>query len=149
MNLVLFLPPSFIFTTDYIFLPLPGLVIFFFFPYVKLLHHHHHLLIQNFYSAFQFRCWFCLFTSPLSFEKRSCAYGCTGSSLLSTDFFLVAAGGGCSPLAVRGLLIAVAPLAVEHRLSGAWASIVMAHVTCGTVPEQGSDLCPLHWQVDS
>ena len=37
---------------------------------------------------------------------------------------------------------------------GAWASVVVAHglscsVTCGVFLDQGSNPCPLHWQVDS
>ena len=36
---------------------------------------------------------------------------------------------------------------------GAWASVVVAlglgcSAACGTFPGQGSNLCPLHWQVD-
>ena len=38
--------------------------------------------------------------------------------------------------------------ALEHRLSscGAWAQLLPA---CGIFPDQGSNPCPLHWQVDS
>ena len=43
-------------------------------------------------------------------------FGCAGSSLLHGDFFLVAKSGGYSLVAVRGILIAVAPLVAEHRL---------------------------------
>ena len=37
---------------------------------------------------------------------------------------------------------------------GAWASVVVAHgpngsAACGILPDQGSNLCPLHWQVGS
>ena len=76
-------------------------------------------------------------------------------------------------LAVRGLLIAVASLVVEHRLQARglqqlWhvgsvvvvrrlqsaGSVVVAHglscsPACGIFPDQGSNPCPLHWQVDS
>ena len=41
-------------------------------------------------------------------------------------FSLVAASGSYSLVAVHGLFIAVASLVVEHRLSGAWASGVVA-----------------------
>ena len=44
-------------------------------------------------------------------------------------------------LVVRGLLIAVASLVVEHRLS--------CSAACGIFPDQGSNPCPLHWQADS
>ena len=43
-------------------------------------------------------------------------FGCTGSLLLHVGFSLVVASGGLLFVAVRGLLIAVASLAVEHRL---------------------------------
>ena len=58
--------------------------------------------------------------------------------------------------------------ALERRLStcGAWASVVVARglesagsvvvahglgcsAACGIFPDQGSNLCPLHWQADS
>ena len=77
------------------------------------------------------------------------------------DFSLVAASGGYSPGVVPGLLIAVASLVVEHRLWGTWASVVVVcglsicgarlslPAACGICPDQGSNPCPLHWQVDS
>ena len=51
-------------------------------------------------------------------------------------------------------LIAMASLADEHRLQGTQASAVVVHglscpETCGILPGQGSNSCPLHWQVDS
>ena len=56
-------------------------------------------------------------------------------------------------LAARGLLISVASLVEEHRLQarglsscGARAQLLMA---CGIFPDQGSNPCPLHWQMDS
>ena len=39
---------------------------------------------------------------------------------------LVAASRGYSLVAVRGLLIVVASLVVEHGLCGAWASVIVA-----------------------
>ena len=54
---------------------------------------------------------------------------------------LVEASGGCSPVEVRGLLTAVASLAPEHGLTLPEA--------CGVFPDQGSNLCSLHQQVDS
>ena len=74
-------------------------------------------------------------------------------------------------VSVRGLLVAVASLVTEHRLqarglqqSGHMGSVVVAcglqsagsvvvvHgltccMTCGIFPDQGSNPCPLHWQV--
>ena len=54
-------------------------------------------------------------------------------------------------IAVRGPLTVTASLVVEHRCSG---SVVVAHglscsAACGIFPDQGSNLCPLHWQADS
>ena len=93
-----------------------------------------------------------------------------------TGFSLVAVGRGYSLVAVCGLLIAVASLAEEHGLSGAdfsrlqqlWykgsvfaaprskstGSVVVVHrlsnsVACGIFPDQGSNPCRLHWQVNS
>ena len=51
------------------------------------------------------------------------------------------------------LLTAVTSL-VELGLGGAQASVAVAHglscfFTCGIFPDQGSNLCLLHWQADS
>ena len=68
-------------------------------------------------------------------------------------------------VAVRGLLIAVTSCH-GARAPGAWASIVVDHrfwnagsvvvvhgpscsIACEILPDQGSNPCPLHWQVDS
>ena len=76
-------------------------------------------------------------------------------------------------IAVYGLLIVVASLVAEHGLQarrlrqlqhagsvvvahGLWStgSVFVAHglscsMACGIFPDQGSNLCPLHWQADS
>jgi len=69
-------------------------------------------------------------------------------------------------VAVHGLLIVVASLAVEHRLLDTRASVVAAHglyssgsvvvvhrlscsVACRIFLDRGLNLCPLHWQADS
>ena len=52
-------------------------------------------------------------------------FGCARLLWLS-GFTLVVANGGYSLVAVRGLLFAVASLAVEHRLEGTWTSVVGA-----------------------
>ena len=68
-------------------------------------------------------------------------------------------------VAVRGLLIAVASLVTEHRLQACGLSScgsqalecrlsscgarLSCSAACGIFPDQGSNLCPLHWQVDS
>ena len=54
-------------------------------------------------------------------------------------------------LAVHRLLILVASL-VEHRLQGAGLVVgaqAYLPLACRIFPEQGLNLCPLHWQVDS
>ena len=43
-------------------------------------------------------------------------FGWVGSYLLYTGFSLVAESGGCSPVALQGLLIAVASIVAEHGL---------------------------------
>ena len=53
---------------------------------------------------------------------------------------------------MHGFLTAMAYL-VDPRLSGIWASAVVVHglsylLACGIFLDQGSNLCPLHWQVD-
>ena len=101
-----------------------------------------------------------------------------------TGLFLDAANEGSSLVAECGLLVTVAPPAVEHRLWGAralrrtgsavhgrqqsqpagsavaaprlWSteSVVAAHglrcsVACPIFPDQGLNLCLLHWQAGS
>ena len=59
---------------------------------------------------------------------------------------------GYSLAAVRGFLIAVASLVV-HGLVDTGPVVVVHRPSCsaarGTFPDQGSNLCLLHWQVDS
>ena len=79
--------------------------------------------------------------------------GCSGSSLLSAGFSLVAASGGPSLVAVCRFLIAVAFLVVEHGLQGTLASVTVVHwlsgpSACGIFLDQGSNPSPLYWQVD-
>ena len=57
-------------------------------------------------------------------------------------------------IAVHRLLVAVTPLVAVHRLQGVRASVAVAHrlscsVARGIFPDQGLNLCLLHWQVDS
>ena len=69
-------------------------------------------------------------------------------------YLFVALGLGCNAQAfsscgergplfvvVRGLLITVASLVAKHGLSSPAA--------CGIFPDQGLNLCPVHWQVES
>ena len=78
---------------------------------------------------------------------------------------LVAATGGCSLAAALRLLTVVASLAVGHGLQArglsrrgscalSTGSVVLAHrlhsnLACGIFLDQGSNLCPLHWQANS
>ena len=67
---------------------------------------------------------------------------------------LVASSGGYSLVVLCRLLTVVASLVAKHRLQGMQASVVVAHgISCPTASgiflDQGSNLCPLHWQVDS
>ena len=54
---------------------------------------------------------------------------------------------------VRGVLIVVASLAVEHRLQSSCLEVVAqgfsCSVACGIFPGKGSKPCPLYWQADS
>ena len=61
------------------------------------------------------------------------------------DFSLVAELGPLF-IAAWSLLIVVASPVAKQRLRGAGASEVVA---CGIFPDQGSNPCLLHWQVDS
>ena len=70
---------------------------------------------------------------------------------------LVVASRCCSPVAVWGRLIAVASLVAERGLLSTQASVVVVIVThgpscpeaCGIFLDQGSNPCPLRWQVGS
>ena len=67
--------------------------------------------------------------------------------------FLVALGLHCFLWASRGLLIAVASLVSEHRLSAhvlqSLEHTALVHKACGVFLAQGWNPCPLHWQADS
>ena len=51
------------------------------------------------------------------------------------------------------LLTAVATLVAEHTLWSTGSVLVLLGLSCskarGILPDQGSNLCPMHWQVDS
>ena len=76
-------------------------------------------------------------------------------------FSLVMGSGGHSLTAVQGLLVAVASLVAERRLQALRlqplqqaSSVVLFHKpscfeACGIFLDEGSNLCPLHWQADS
>ena len=66
---------------------------------------------------------------------------------------LVAASGGHSSSQCVGLSLS-RPLLLRSTSSRRTGSVVVAHgpscsAPCGIFPDQGSNLCPLHWQADS
>ena len=66
---------------------------------------------------------------------------------------LVVASGGHSSSRCAGLSLS-RPLLLRSTGSRRAGSIVVAHrpscsTACGILPDQGSNLCPLHWQADS
>ena len=66
---------------------------------------------------------------------------------------LVAASGGHSSSRCAGLSLSW-PLLLRSTGSRRAGSVVVAHglscsAACGILPDQGSNLCPLHWQADS
>ena len=66
---------------------------------------------------------------------------------------LAEASRGCSLVAVPRLLTVVASLVVEHGFYSAGSAVVVHRLSCpvarGIFLEQGLNLCPLHWRVDS
>ena len=67
-------------------------------------------------------------------------------------FSLVAASGGYPQGAVHGLLIAVASLVTAPRLQSTGSVVVALGLSCsvcGIFPDQGLNLCLLHWLADS
>ena len=66
---------------------------------------------------------------------------------------LVAASGGHSSSRCAGLSL-LRPLLLRSTGSRGAGSVIVAHgpscsMACGFLPDQGSNLCPLHWQADS
>ena len=66
---------------------------------------------------------------------------------------LVVASGGHSSLRCAGLSL-LRPLPLRSTSSRRTGSVIVAHgpscsTACGIFPDQGSNLCPLHWQADS
>ena len=66
---------------------------------------------------------------------------------------LVVASGGHSSLRCAGLSLSQ-PVLLRGTGSRHAGSVVVAHgpscsAACGIFPDQGSNLCPLHWQADS
>ena len=78
-------------------------------------------------------------------------FGCDGPSLLHEGFSC--GERGLLFITVHGLLIVVASLCFGAWALGARASVAVHRLSCSTAcgifPDQGSNLCPLHWQADS
>ena len=60
---------------------------------------------------------------------------------------------GATLVVMHGILV-VASLVMEHRTLRPAGLVVVTHglscsMTCGIFQDQGSNLCPLHWQADS
>ena len=68
-------------------------------------------------------------------------------------FSLAVESEGYSLVAVCRLLFTVTSFVAEHRLQGTGSVVVVYGVSCsvayGIFPDQGLNLCLLHWQVDS
>ena len=80
-------------------------------------------------------------------------YGCVGSSFLCEGFSPVVASGDHSSSRCAGLSLS-RPLLLRSTGSRRTGSVIVAHgpscsTACGIFPDQGSNLCPLHWQTDS
>ena len=79
-------------------------------------------------------------------------FGCIGSSLLHAGFLQLQQAGASLCCGARALG-AQASVVVARRLQSA-GSVVVVHglscsAVCGIFLDQGSNPCPLHWQVDS
>ena len=80
-------------------------------------------------------------------------FGCVGSLFLCEGFSLVAASGGHSSSRCAGLSL-LRPLLLRSTGSRRAGSAIVAHgPNCsagrGILPDQGPNLCPLHWPADS
>ena len=65
---------------------------------------------------------------------------------------LVVEGDGYSPVAVRGLLLGGFSCSEHAFESAGWVFVVRGlscSMACGIFLDQGSNLCPLHWPVNS
>ena len=111
------------------------------------------------------------------FVRFFCLFVCFLGGALYWNFLavrglsLLAMSRGYALVAMRKLLIAMASLVAEHRLQGTWTSLTVprrlssrsssapdrrlsgcrtgfaALPARGIFPDQGSNSCPLHWQI--
>ena len=83
----------------------------------------------------------------------SCIFGCPASLLLHFGFLQLQKAKQGLSLAGNGLLVAVASLVVEQGSGragfGSYGAPGLLLRGSGLCPDQGSNPCSLHWQVDS
>ena len=80
-------------------------------------------------------------------------FGCVGSFVSVRGLSPVAASGDHSSSWCTGLSLSQ-PLLLQRTGFRRTGSVIVAHgpscfAACGILPDQGSNLCPLHWQADS
>ena len=93
-------------------------------------------------------------TFAISFKRIIIYFGLLWVCVAARGLSVVAVTGGYSLVAVHRLLIVVAFLVEGARGPRAWAQQLwcMGLVTptaCGIILDQGSNPCPVPWQVDS
>ena len=86
-------------------------------------------------------------------ERVLLCFGCWVFIVMS-GLSLVSSSRGYFLVAMHGPLVVVASLVMEHRTLGPVGLVVVTHglscsMACGIFRDQGSNLCPLHWQADS
>ena len=96
---------------------------------------------------------FFLFKFFLLFKKFFYFFGCVGSSLLRVAFLSLWRAGATLRCSVQASHCGGFSCCGARAL-GMRASVVVAHrlicsTACRIFLDQGSNLCPLHWQVDS
>ena len=88
-----------------------------------------------------------LVTLPLFF------FDCAGSFFLHISFLFLQGAGAtlcCGTLASHcGGFSCCRAWALGLMGFSSWGAGLSCSVACGIFPEQGSNLCPLHWQTDS
>ena len=81
-----------------------------------------------------------------------CGFSCFRAQALGVqaleEWHTGSAAAACRPLERAGLS-GCSTRALEHRVSTVVACGRSFPMVCGIFPDQGSNLCPLHWQMDS
>ncbi|CAN0428741.1 unnamed protein product [Rangifer tarandus platyrhynchus] len=91
---------------------------------------------------------------PNQGERGGTARPTSNPASLMTTISVVVASWSYSVLAIHRLLTEVTSLVAEHGIWSVRTSVVVAHQLsyskeCGILPDQGSNPCLLHWQMDS